>query len=213
MLRRLSHRIASRNNFWSLSVLLFFLHQSSTPSTSPTLPPWQGWNIEGHLLAKSPSAAAVAMTLDGQINMSGSLSNSGNNVGLICDDKRICSIDNQWEVAPAACYRLRFPSNLKLNCWFRSPTHLCERSHSHLNGAAMTKAQSRSFVVRMSWEQKICPLFTVRRCQNCRVFASCYECCFTTAATRLNPCDITDGSIFEWPGFQNIWVNYISKGD
>lgn len=106
------HHITSWNYFWSLPVLLFFLYQSSTPTTSPTPPPPQGWNIEAHLLAKSPSAAVIPMTLDGQINMSGSLSNSGNNVGLIFDDKRICSIENQWEVASAACYCLCFPSEL-----------------------------------------------------------------------------------------------------
>lgn len=111
MLSHWSHCITSWNYFWSLSVLI---NQQPTPSPSPTRAPRRGWNIEGNLLAKSPSAAVIPMTLDVQINMSGSLSNSGNNVGLICDDKRICSIENQWEVASATRYRLcLFPSNLK----------------------------------------------------------------------------------------------------
>lgn len=65
-------------------------------------PLWHWWNIEGNIYAKSPSAAVIPMTLDSRIDISNSLSNSHNNVGLICDDMRSCTIDNQWEVASVA---------------------------------------------------------------------------------------------------------------
>lgn len=182
VMRSVDHIASHPVTISEASILLFFLFINHQPP-----PPRQGWNIEGHLLAKSPSAAVIPMTLDGQINMSGSLSNSGNNVGLICDDKRICSIENQWEVASAARYRLRFASNLKHIVGFGCQLISVKGPILILNRAVRTKAQTWSFVVAMSWEQKICPLFTARRCQNCRVFASCYKCCFATAATRLKP--------------------------
>lgn len=149
-------------------------------------------NIEGHLSAKSPSAAVIPMTLDCWINTSGSLSNSSNNVGLICDDKRICAIENQWEVDSVARYRPCFPSNL---------THIVGSGRQLIsangpspifNTAAIINAQIWGLVVSISWEQNICPLFTAK--------AACFLPPFTNGALPQLP-----------QGWSQL--NYPAKGD